>query len=236
MGKANYGNWSSVTAEEDQSLVGRFLAWAQETLPCVSSWCSKFREEEARLTKIKRRTMKIIKGMDNGGSEEKLKGEGIFPWRKEASVTTSPNYSSTKGVVRKRMKVLLFTRIHMENARVTICTKRGISWYKREIFLEWEEPLMGTTSPEVWCHPYQRRWLDRVLDKFILAPFLMESWTKFVIQGHLQPWLLILWTSFLSGRYLTLAIGDGESPGRDFFAKANSISTKVILCKAKFKL
>lgn len=74
-----------------------------------------------------------------------------------------------------------------------------------------------------------KRWLDRVLDKLILTPFLMKGWTKFVIQGHLQPWLLILWTAFPSGRYLTLAIVDGESPGRVILHRQSQmISTKVI--------
>lgn len=71
------------------------------------------------------------------------KTEGISPWRKQASVgRTSSNYSSTERVVRQRMKFLFFTRIHMENTRVTSCTRRGSFWCKKEIFLEWEQPFM----------------------------------------------------------------------------------------------
>lgn len=62
----------SVTAEEDQSLVVRFSAGVQETLSCVPFWSSKSKEDVARLERVERRTMKIIKGMDNGGREEKL--------------------------------------------------------------------------------------------------------------------------------------------------------------------
>lgn len=114
----------SVTAEEGQSLMVTFLAWVPETLSCVPFWSSKCKKEVARLEEVKRRTMEIIKGKDNGGNEEK--NEGIFPWRKEASVVTSPNYSSTKRVARERIKVLIFTRIHMDNTRVTSCIRRGI--------------------------------------------------------------------------------------------------------------
>lgn len=62
----------SVTAEEDQSLMVRFSAGVQETLSCVPFWSSKSKKDVARLERVKRRTMKIIKGMDNGGREEKL--------------------------------------------------------------------------------------------------------------------------------------------------------------------
>lgn len=71
----------------------RILAGAQETLPCVPAWCSKCKKEVARL-KVRRRTMKIIQGMDNGGSEEKMKK--FFPGEKETSVATSSNYFSLK--------------------------------------------------------------------------------------------------------------------------------------------
>lgn len=63
----------SVTAEEDQSPMARFSAGGQETLSCVPFWSSKSKKGVARLERVKRRTMKIIKVMDNGGSEEKLK-------------------------------------------------------------------------------------------------------------------------------------------------------------------
>lgn len=176
----------SVTAEEDQSLRVRFLAWVQETLSCVPFWSSKCKKKVARLEKATRRTMKIIRGMDNGGSEEKLRE--FFPG--ENSVAASP-----KRVVRKRMKVLFSTRIH--NWRIQgwqVAPGEGSSWYKKEIFLEWEQPFMGRTSPEVLKTSLSgevfKRWLDRVWDKLIVAPFLMKGWTNlpFKVTSSLGCW------------------------------------------------
>lgn len=104
----------SVTAEEGQSL--RFLAGAQETLSCVPFWSSKCRKEVARVEKVKKNTMETIKGMDNGAVKKNWRN---FSLGKEASVVTSPNYEKSG---QKEDKVLFFTRIYMENTRMT----RGI--------------------------------------------------------------------------------------------------------------
>lgn len=59
----------SVSAEEDCRLMVRLLG-VQKTLSCVPFWSSECKKGVARLEKVKRSTMKVIKGMDN---EEKLK-------------------------------------------------------------------------------------------------------------------------------------------------------------------
>lgn len=177
----------SISAEEDQSLRVRFLTWVQETLSCPIL-VLKMQEKSGQNGEGHKEDHE--NHQRDGQWGQWRKAEGIFPWRKEDSVATSP-----KRVVRRRMKVLFSTRIH--NWRIQgwqVAPGEGSSWYKKEIFLEWEQPFMGRTSLEGWCGPYSgevfKRWLDRVWDKLIVAPFLMKGWTNlpFKVTSSLGCW------------------------------------------------
>lgn len=84
-----------------------------------------------------------------------------------------------------------------------------------------------------------KMWLDRLLDKLILALFLMEGWTRLAIRGHLQPWLWILWTalhSLLEGISHLPVMMERVQGEPSLQRWSQMISTKAILCKSNVKL
>lgn len=141
---------------------------------------------------------------------------------------TSSNYSGTKWVVRKRMKVLFSQGSTWRMQGWQAAPGEESSWYKEEVFLEWEQPFLGTTSPEMWRGPYQwKSWRCDWTGCWRNSSGLPFSW-KVGPDGPFEV------TSSLGGCgfYELLCIpfwkvshtccDDGESPGRVIFAKVIS--------------
>lgn len=207
----------SGTAEEDQNLTVRFSAWVQETLSCVPFWSSKWKKEVARLEKATRRTMKIIRGWTMGTVKKNWE---FFPGEKKPQGQPHQKEWSEGGW---RFSLPQGATWRIQGWQVA--TGEG---YKKEILLEWEQPFMGRTSPEGWCGPYQGRfsrgdWAGCGINSSWL-PFSCKVGPNlsFKVTSSLGCWFYELHSLLEGIRYLTLAIDDGDNPGRVIFAKGNS--------------
>lgn len=87
---------------------------------------------------------------------------------------------------------------------------------------------MGRTSPEGWCGPCQGRfsrgdWAGCGINSSWL-PFSCKVGPNlsFKVTSSLGCWFYELHSLLEGIRYLTLAIDDGDNPGRVIFAKGNS--------------
>lgn len=76
---------------------------------------------------------------------------------KKSSAATSPNYSGTKKCSEEDKGSFFHKDPHGEYQGDKLHQERDHFDIRNKFFLEWEQPFMGSTSPEMWCGPYQRR-------------------------------------------------------------------------------